>query len=558
VKHKSIFEWLISAALVAAILAPRLPALGSFATLNEPYWLSMGANFYYALGQREFENTVYEYQPAVTTMWIVTAALLIYFPEYRGLGQGYLDFEKGLLDPFLLQHGKNPLELFVIARTLQVLVIAALFLILYGLLRKIFPRWAAAFAVLFAAFDPYFLGQSRLLNHEALLALLVGISLLALYLYFQEEKKSFLVLSGMAAGLAQLTKSSALAMLLPVAVILWMNFPALRWRTGKIFAAWLALLIGTYFLAWPGMWVAPLKMLYVVYGNAFSYSLQGARLAVTEELQPAQFALKANLLKEIWYFVSVWLYRVSPFTWMAVLAGLFTWTRRISPPVQEKRRVALILFTAAAAFILLFAASQGRNSPHYILTSYLMLNLFGALGLYTALTALKNRRVAAALLLAFLAAQMGGALARYPYYYTYRNPILSAAGWYADAPQNPYGEGLELAAQYLAAQPNAANSSALVYYSRGCFSFFYAGKTIRFKPYYAEADHKEELREALNAADYFVAYVAVQGKLEKYQPLLNALTETPPAHEIWLDGYRYVLIYDLRAMSASQKETLYK
>ena len=109
---KSVFI-LAVVVLVFALFIPRALALDSFATLDEPYWLSMGANFYYALGQREFQNTVYEYQPAVTTMWIVTAAMLFYFPQYRSLGQGYLEFEKGLLDPFLLEHGKSPLVLCV-------------------------------------------------------------------------------------------------------------------------------------------------------------------------------------------------------------------------------------------------------------------------------------------------------------------------------------------------------------------------------------------------------------------------------------------------------------
>src|SRR5688572_14409481 len=81
-KYPEILTYFI---LLTALLAPRLMQLNSFATLDEPYWLSMGANFYYALGQREFQNTVYEYQPAVTTMWIVTAAMIAYFPEYRGL-----------------------------------------------------------------------------------------------------------------------------------------------------------------------------------------------------------------------------------------------------------------------------------------------------------------------------------------------------------------------------------------------------------------------------------------------------------------------------------------
>src|SRR5512145_2358376 len=129
--RKKQIEVLFYILLITALFAPRAIALDSFGTLDEPYWLSMGANFYYALGQREFQNTVYEYQPAVTTMWIVTLAMLYYFPQYRGLGQGYLEYEKGMLDPFLLEQGKSPLTLLYNARLIQVLVIVVLFLLLY-------------------------------------------------------------------------------------------------------------------------------------------------------------------------------------------------------------------------------------------------------------------------------------------------------------------------------------------------------------------------------------------------------------------------------------------
>ncbi len=81
----------------------------------------------------------------------------------------------------------------------------------------------------------------------------------------------------------------------------------------------------------------------------------------------------------------------------------------------------------------------------------------------------------------------------YPYYYSYRNPILYAAGMYSQFPQKPYGEGLELAAQYLAGLPNAKDSVVLSYYARGCFSYFYPGETTRFKPYYVDAGHQEDL-----------------------------------------------------------------
>ena len=198
---KRLLNILLYAGLIIAILAPRLPALGSFSTADEPYWLSMGADFYYALGQRQFQNTVYEYQPAVTTMWIVTAAMLVYFPGYRGMGQGYLDYEKGLLDPFMLQHGKDPLVLLRDARLIEVLLITVLLLILFYLLQRLLSKPIAAFSVSLVSFDPFFLGQSRLLDHEALLALFVIISALALMIYlFQDRKLIFLILSGLSAG----------------------------------------------------------------------------------------------------------------------------------------------------------------------------------------------------------------------------------------------------------------------------------------------------------------------------------------------------------------------
>src|SRR5690242_7266475 len=116
-------KYFLTIILLIILAAPRLPKLDAFVTLDEPFWLSVGANYYYAIGQREFENTVYEYHPAVTTMSFVTAAFLVYFPEYRGLGQGYFDVDKEKFDPFLEAHGISPLHLLYISRLFQLVVI---------------------------------------------------------------------------------------------------------------------------------------------------------------------------------------------------------------------------------------------------------------------------------------------------------------------------------------------------------------------------------------------------------------------------------------------------
>ena len=60
-----------------ALIAPRVLNLTKFTAADEPFWLVVGADYYYALTHAEFENTVYEYHPAVTTMWIGTAAIIL-------------------------------------------------------------------------------------------------------------------------------------------------------------------------------------------------------------------------------------------------------------------------------------------------------------------------------------------------------------------------------------------------------------------------------------------------------------------------------------------------
>jgi hypothetical protein len=571
--RKKRIEILFYILLTIALFAPRASALDSFATLDEPYWLSMGANFYYAMGQREFQNTVYEYQPAVTTMWIVTLAMLYYFPQYRGLGQGYLEYEKGMLDPFLLEQGKSPLTLLYNARLIQVLVIVVLFLLLYYLLQRLVSKPVAFFAVLFASFDPYFLGMSRLLNHEAMLSLFVIISVLAFLIYFTQGRKIvFLLLSGAMAGLAQLTKSSAIVILAPIGIILLIQVIG-QWREGivkavwgpaKVFLIWLIVLVGAYVIFWPGMWVAPGKMLYQVYGNAFSYTFQGARLTVTENLDTSEFSLdaKASGFTELF---NVILYRTTPLTWLGVLLGFalpFTRNREL---VRTNRQLFTLLLVTATVFVFIFGIAQGRNSPHYLLACYLALNLLAGLGWFHLLTWFTDRYISpygkqiqyAGLLLLVLA-QAWSALSNYPYYYSYRNPILYAAGWYAQFPQKPYGEGLETAGQYLANLPNAKDSVALVYYARGCFSYFYPGETTRFKPYYVDDGHEAELLREISSADYLVLYYANQGKMQKYAPLLDALSVVTPLHEIWMDGYKYVLIYEVNSIPQTVFEALEK
>ena len=212
--NRKYLEWLTIPGLLIAFLLPRLIGLAEFATLDEPYWLVSGSNFYYALGQRDFGSTVWDYHPAVTTMWIIAFVLMLYFPAYRGQGQGYFYlYKEWKYEAFLQEYGKHAVDVLRYSRLVQIILLAILFILLYWLMKKVLGKRLTVAALLFISFDPFFLGHSRLLTHEALLSLFLLISLtsMAVYLY-SDHKFGYVLLSAVMASLAQLTKSSGIVL----------------------------------------------------------------------------------------------------------------------------------------------------------------------------------------------------------------------------------------------------------------------------------------------------------------------------------------------------------
>lgn len=539
-------------ALIAVLALPRLLGINLFATIDEPFWLTAGSNFYYALGQRDFENTIYDYHPAVTTMWIVAGAMWVYFPQYRGLGQGYFDVYKDSLDRFLLLHNHSPLGLLTVARLLQASLIVALLLVMFGLLQRLLGRPQALGAILLISFDPFFLGHSRLMNHEGMLALFVLISVLALVLHlFFERSWRFVILSAVAAGLAQLTKSSSL-LLLPVASMLWFLRYLLPGDLGRIrrlgallieFAVWLLVLALVYVALWPGMWVAPGKMLHEVFGNAFSYAFEGARLTAAAGATPANFQPR---FLDIVYYVQSILWRTTPIVWIGLALAIFGF----AGAKQGERIVLVCVLLMGALFVLLFGIASGRNSAHYVLTSYVALDILAGAG-WTYAAAWLGRRVAvhlrSALPLMILGAatfiQAASALSFFPYYYTYFSPIMEALKPGRQNPNFGYGEALDRAAAYLNQLPGASQLTAMAFYGRGPFSYFFAGKTEPLKSVYADAGNMPELEQALRHTDYLVIYYALERGRNTPANVMRALEAATPQKVIWLNGIEYVRIY---------------
>ena len=569
-KFRKLFLTLL---LLAVVITPRLPGLASFVTLDEPFWLSVGGNYYYAISHREFQNTAYEYHPAVTTMTIVTAAFLVYFPDYRGYGQGYFDVDKEKFDPFLVEHGIDPMHLLYISRLIQVAVIVLFALIIFYLLSRLIGEEKAFLVTALTSSAPYFLGHSRVLSHEAMVAFFVLASIFGIMAYLESGKKwIYLFISAASAALAQLTKSSAMAMFPTIALILAVSvFENMKERGFKsalldhlkIFGIWFAMLALVYFALWPGMWVAPGKMLYNVYGNAFSYALEGSRLQLTQELQPSKFSL-ADAGGTIRYFIDNVIKRSTPISWAGILiAGVYLFSRGKDKFSTIFKKMVFYLFVTALMFILLFSFAQGKNTPHYIMTSYVSMDAVAALGWcallgwlgmkWNTVNRLEVRTGAVALLVGL---QLASALIYYPYYYIYQNPI-----WAKVTGQNlisDYGEGFEKAAAYLAQKPNVKSLTVFAFRGRGPFSYFFPGRTILLNPLFLEEPGMVSMFERLKQADYLVINDALGIRTERTALFAKELSGVKPEHDIYIDGIYPIHIYRISDLPLSFYETLSK
>lgn len=552
---------LLFLALLALIVPAHLTHLVRAVTIDEPWWVISGSNFYYALTHRDFENTVYDYHPAVTTTWMVTGGMLSYFPEYRTFEQGYFDVRKPKFEEFMSEHGKDVLELVRRSRLIQSSLVIALAAFGFFLLKKLIDPFTAFLSISIAALAPYFLGHARLLNHEGMLAMFCLVSILSMQVFLEREQKNplYLLASGAAFGLAQLTKSSSIVVLGVIGLMLvaqWVKKDSLSWG-GKIkasikhFLLWFAAAALVYFLLWPGMWAAPGKMLAEVYGNAFSYAFQGARLDVTEQLDPQGFSLAARF-DGIRDYLRNWALTSTPVTWIGLIFAALLFIAQ--PDQRSKRTILLYLVLLGGLFIALFGIAQGRNSLHYILTSFVCFDIAAGIGWAGFLGWLQGKvkfsylpAIASAVL---IGGQVFFAAGYSPYYFTYHAPLTSQSA------TQGYGEGLAQAAEYLAAKPDAEQLQAYVYNGMGTFSYFFPGKTLVFKRVYLVNRDFETITQEIKQSDYLVLYPATRTWHVESQPIFDALREIPPEKTIIIHGVEYVTIYKVSDIPDTVYETL--
>ncbi len=175
-----------------------------------------------------------------------------------------------------------------------------------------------------------------------------------------------------------------------------------------------------------------------------------------------------------------------------------------------------------------------KKFDRYLLPAYFPLALAAGAGWVVLVAALINLwgRWPGWLLPAAMVLQMGMVLPHFPYYFTFYNPLL---GGIAAAPavlMMGLGEGMDQAARYLNAKPDAAALQVAAWYRGGSFNYIFNGEDLDIEDYYR--------------ADYAVLYTHQWQRQVPSARMLDYFATLTPEHTVNLYGLDYAWVYNLQ------------
>jgi 4-amino-4-deoxy-L-arabinose transferase-like glycosyltransferase len=545
---------LIVGMLALTIWLPRGLALDRFVTVDEPSWLTFSANFYQALSRADFARTFQIAHPGVTTTWAGTAAFRWRYPDYPLEVPRQVNYAEQEVGQVLRAHGHDPVEVLATGRAIVVLGITLVLTLAALAAARLIGVWPALLGFLLIAGDPFHIALSRLLHVDALASSLMFLSLLTFLNYlYRGRRQTDLIVSGIAAGLAWLTKAPALFLVPFVGALLlleaWAGYRSsgrfsrqhARQAAGALLA-WGVTGLLVFVLVWPAMWVDPIGSLGAIAREAIGMAKFGHVEA------PLYFNGAIVRGDPGWNFYPItYLWRTTP----TVLAGLGLAAlgfgipgSRLAEPSQ--RRVAGVLVLFALLFTLVMTVGA-KKFDRYLLPIYAPLDLVAAMGWLALARWLMNgsselgRRAAPAVIGLAIAGQFAVALPQFPYYLSYYNPLLGGTAKAPRVMMIGWGEGLDQAARYLNAQPDAEKLRVATWFWSGTFSYFFKGQILQGRPPSDITGIRQWLR-----ADYCVLYINQRQRGRLPPELLNYVDGLKPAMVVRIHGLEYAHVYDLR------------
>jgi hypothetical protein len=201
----------------------------------------------------------------------------------------------------------------------------------------------------------------------------------------------------------------------------------------------------------------------------------------------------------------------------------------------------------------MMSLGANKSSPHYIMTTMVCLMYIAGIGLAVIIQWIKGnsifRKIGVTLFLGTLIFFQAYSLVLYfPYYYPYVNPITASInkGVFSPIPSG-YGEGLDLAAEYLSQKPDAENLTVMSWYA-GIPGYLFPGEVEHIKP---RPEWPESSVRKLQRSEYLVIYHEAQLRRNHPEKLMHDLADVIPEHSISMFGTEYIRIYKVSELPDS-------
>ena len=545
--------------------APRLLSLEAHWSSDEALWLHRSTQFMSAVKNGEFSKTLIAYHPGVTTMWLTGLRTFFIAP---GIDVQNLARSRWFIGVVIFSG------------------IGVACLLIY----KLFGKWVSLAGFACLTYSPLFLAQTRRVHTDALAATFILLTVLLFFLYCQNRHRHrYLIFSGITYGLALLSKSYALILLLwlPLCLFLLRNqsqtFPRMTQHT-VAFLGFLSCSLLTVMVVWPIFWTPTIFLL--------SACLLGSLILMLKSINSENFSLKSLPFLAVAIVLSVacihllhtvglvfdsvgwavttphevehfflgkvvndpgWLFypfvltiKSTPLMLPLSLIGCVQlWrTRKHSEETNQQFRLTLALMAGVVLFTICLSATSKKFS-RYLLPAFPMLEILAAVGFVESLkwgyTVLVSRvgsgapakykaTLAVIACMGFFFIQTLPVLGLHPYYGTYYNPSWKVTDITKIITVGE-ASGLDIAANYLYEKPNSRRMFVQVSPLATEFVRHY------FRGFVYPSDRAKDL---IADADYEIVYIRDSqiGKVPQTGTLNGELEAV-----ITLNGIDHVWIY---------------
>lgn len=403
-------------------------------------WHYRSQQFVVALKTGDLAKTYQHYHPGVTLMWIM--GIPIELVKQLDSANQFYTHENFMLFHVVAKYSVVGVQLF-----LTFAVIFALHKV-FALRDKPFPGLAAIIAVAIFTFEPFFVGNSRLLHMDVLLALLMFLGLLFFYLYLAGKNYVYGILAGVVLALAFLTKSIAVGNLLFALVFgaVWLYREIGTKATLKYLGVFLASYVVAMFIFFPALWVAPFETIYNIFDEAERVGIRKGHGQIilgeyTRDAGPG------------FYFLVMFL-KVSPFALLGIAAYFVSRVKNVPlgiMPALRKVKYSPELFLGIFYLgYLLVMIYPSKKLDRYMIPMYPFIGMLAVWGYYALLQKLSRRTLsvlAGLLVIVFVAYPI---IKLHPYPFTYTTPFAGSPGSANRIlAQKPFGIGIPALKEYI-------------------------------------------------------------------------------------------------------------